>query len=756
MVAQKAKPKINRIEFDEQGFIKSGTMAEKSKLKSLQNDITKRDIMFIKSVGNPIAKNNQSFVKSAHIGVNLLYKNDVMADDTFDQISRMSSIYHNLLLDTCNRDYYNNVNPKSVVTVLGPYESMAMLSSSVQRTFDEDSYVHTKLKSEIDNLSFSDMNHEYQSIRYNALNNNSMYLTADSAALIYLAWSKQACDELYKTDDDENAVRDIYNDKIIALKYLCDEYRIPSEELYGTIRAKVSEITNEDSQLIVDMKPVLDDTIYKDMSPRDIEFKSKQSNVWQAWYDIINMSDKNDSEPSVGDEYKQADEQKKAESKTESKKKTEQKAKEPEQTAERQTEGTEEPKKTEQVQQNAQKSQRKRTLKEKPVYVISGSAEEAQYLKQLKDDITGADISFMDYNANLSDISSNDYDSQMSRMNQMYYRMMLSQCVRPLMYGINPDSIIQTVGTFAGMALMNKGFRQACHTEVQQRLYPAMNKLPMSYQQKMLFNDELPIGLDSAAMMHLSWSKQAYDKMREPGADVNSIMDDYARATDALKARCERCGISEDDLNQNIRLKVGQLAQKNPEVLTLFTETAYQQVTMADFQQDGETSVWTGEFIDTTGILNCDSNGNPQPGTFYTGSFTPRPPLSMDDMINGYQAVLSEMETCNTVDELDKFLTHHDADADLYLTMMVSDGCDYDEVVQSMGDANKTAMKRWINNHSDEYDNLKVWAHKFAEKTDAQNKARQKAGVANRKIPTKFEEILQDSGEHYNYSMDKM
>lgn len=756
MAVQATKPKIKKIEFDEQGFIKSGTMAEKSKLKSLQNDITKRDAMFIKSVGNPTAKNNQNFVKQAHINVNMLNRNNVMADDTFDQISRMNNIYHNLMLDTCNRDYYNDVNPKSVITVLGPYESLAVLSPSIQQTFDENSYINTKLKSEIDSLSFDDTNLECQSLRYNALNNNSVYLNADSASIIYLAWSKQACDELRRPDCDEDTIKSAYKNKITELEKMCDKYQISHEELYGTIRAKVSEITNEDSQLIADMKLVLEDTIYKDVSPRDAEFKTKQSNVWRTWYDVINISDEEGNEQSVEDEHKQTDKQKKTESKTESKEKTERKAKESKQTADQQTKKAEGPKRAEQVWQNVQRPQTKRTLKDKPIYVVSGSAEEIQYLNQLKNDIINADISFMDYNANLSSISSNDYDSQMSRMNQMYYRMMLSQCVRPLMYGINPDSIIQTVGTFAGMALMNKGFRQACHTEVQQRLYPAISKLPISYQQKMLFNDELPIGLDSAAMMHLSWSKQAYDKMREPGADVNSIMDDYARATDALKARCERSGISEDDLNQNIRLKVGQLAQKNPEILTLFMETAYQQVTMADFQQDGETSVWTGEFVDTTGMLNCDSNGNPQPGIFYTGAFTPRPPLSMDDMMNGYQAILSEMETCNTVDELDEFLTHHDADADLYLTMMVSDGCDYDEVVQSMGDANKTAMKSWINSHPDEHDNLKAWAHKYGETTDAQNKARQKAGVANRKIPTKFEEILQDSGEYYDYSMDKM
>lgn len=418
--------------------------------------------------------------------------------------------------------------------------------------------------------------------------------------------------------------------------------------------------------------------------------------------------------------------------------------------------------------QDVKSKSKQRVLKNKPVYIVGGSKEEAQYLAQLKSDITDMDVSFMDYNASVNHSVQGDYDSQIGRMNQMYYRMLLNQCVRPLIYGINPNTILQSVGMYAGMALINKDFRESCHTMVQQQLYPIAEKLSLKYQQKMVLNHELPIGLDSAAMMHLSWTKQAYNKMREPGADVDGIMSDYMQATASLAERCERSGISSGDLNKMVRIKVGQLAQKNPEILTLFKETAYQQITMDDFHKEtyqvqGKNGVesyvnmvWSGEFTDVTGQLSPDKKGNPQCGIAYEGTFTPRPPCNIDDMMESYQDMLSGMKGCNTVKELDDFFKQHDIDSDLYETMMVADGYDRNAVIERMSLCNKSAMKSWMTEHPDETDNLRTWASQVADKMNAQNSARQKAGVANRKVPTKFEDILQDSGEYYDYSMNKI
>lgn len=749
MANQDVKSKDKNVEFDDRGFIKSGTEAEKRKLKNLQRDITKRDIMFIKSVKNPTDKKNQNFVRQAHIDVNTLDKNDVMADDGFEQISRMSNMYHNLIFDMCNGDYYSDVNPRSVMGVLGPYESTAARPSSTCSIFGENSYVVEKLFMETSKaFTLYDKDGQFKvqcGLDYGSYASD-LRLNADSASVIYLAWSKQASDELRKAGCNEDAVKKAYKDKIGKLEKLCDDCQIPRSELYGTIRSKISEITNEDAQLIADMKPILGDTIYKTVSPRDAEFKTKQSSVWQKWYEAIDVLNEHD-EKLLG----------KAESKT----------KESDHNNNSQAKQTDEPKKTEQARQNGQKSQSKKILKDKSVYLVEGSDEERRYLNQLKDDITNTDVSFMDYNASVSDISSNDYDSQMGRMNQMYYRMMLGQCVRPLMYGVNPTSILQTVGMYAGMALVNKGFRQNCNTMIQQQLYPVAEKLPIKYQKKMMLNHELPIGLDSAAMMHLSWTKQAYDKMREPGANVSEIMNEYAQATNALQERCQRSGISSGDLNKMVRIKVGQLAQKNPEILTLFSETAYQQVTMDDFHKETQqiqgkdgvesyvATVWSGEFTDNTGELSCNKKGEPQAGAPYDGTFTPRPPCTMNDMMAGYKDMLSGMKDCKTVEELDEFFVQHDMDSDLYETMMVADGYDRNTVVNNMSAVNKAAMKDWMTSHPDETDNLKEWASQFAKKMNTQYSARQKTGAADRKVPTKFEDILQDSGEYYNYSMDK-
>lgn len=303
---------------------------------------------------------------------------------------------------------------------------------------------------------------------------------------------------------------------------------------------------------------------------------------------------------------------------------------------------------------------------------------------------------------------------------------------------------------------------------VQQALYPVAKSLPETMQKKMLVNNSMPIGLESAAMMHISWSKQAYNKMREPGVDIEDIMSNYERATSLLTERCEKNGISKEELNQMIRTKIGQLAQRNPEVLTLFKETAYQGVDMADFYEKTSVvytdngveldtqEVWAGEFIDTTGKLSKDKKGNAQPGSLYTGAFTPRPPLDMNNFLDSYQNMLSGMMDCKNVKELNTFFVEHDADNDLYQTMMVSDGHDYDTVTQALGSINKEMMRQWIDAYPDEKENLKNWANEWGKKMNNQDSARREAGVTNRRVPSKFEDILQDSGQYYNYGIDDM
>lgn len=418
------------------------------------------------------------------------------------------------------------------------------------------------------------------------------------------------------------------------------------------------------------------------------------------------------------------------------------------------------------TQTGQKRVENKRVLKDKPVYVQEGSAEEANYLNQLKADIMQADISFMDYNKKASDIMSGDYSSQASYMNKMYYRMMLSQCIRPLSQGINPTSILQVVGMYAGMTLTNKEFKQSCNSLIQQSLYPVVEKLSPKFQQKMLDNHELPIGLDSAAMIHLSWTQQAYDKMREPGVDIDEILESYTQATGFLKERCARSGISESDLNQMIRTKVGQLAQKNPEIFTLFKETAYDNVSMDDFHEEvvkvkGEHgveehsyTVWSGEFIDVDGRFNKDKKGNSQPGSSYTGTFTPRPPSDVESMAASYCGFLSGMSNCNTAEELKDFFKDNDKYHDLYTTMMVSDGYHPEIVTQVLSKMCEVSLTDWCEAHPSEINNLKQWSEEYAMKKEEQWRARENAGVAGRKIPTKFEEILKDSGEYYNYTID--
>lgn len=126
------------------------------------------------------------------------------------------------------------------------------------------------------------------------------------------------------------------------------------------------------------------------------------------------------------------------------------------------------------------------------------------------------------------------------------------------------------------------------------------------------FTPREPLTVESAAARKLDMTIQAYKDMREDGADVLKIQENYDASMAQLSKMCEVDGIDEQAVNRQMRISVGEMARKNPAVMDMFNESTYQGVRRAPYHKDIDGQpVWSGEY------MNAD-------GSKFDGAFTPR------------------------------------------------------------------------------------------------------------------------------------
>lgn len=282
----------------------------------------------------------------------------------------------------------------------------------------------------------------------------------------------------------------------------------------------------------------------------------------------------------------------------------------------------------------------KKELKEKPKIEV-GSAEEEAYLNRLDADIANINDDYMNYTAEHADILDNEA-SQMSYMQKVRHMMMFSACASPLAHGVNPSSLVQSIGMYAGMRLVDKDFSNNVERGVADMLSPFVQKKAEEKGENSIWAkwaDKLkkagndgrdPLDPETAALTQMGFVKKAYNDMRQPGADIDAISKSYEESVKGLYKVAAHDGVSGDDIRTQFNFMAGKMIERDPSAMKYFNETAYNGVSMADYKErtvammgdngqayEATTYEWSGEFT------NKD-------GSEFTGTFTPRTPYTAD------------------------------------------------------------------------------------------------------------------------------
>lgn len=150
------------------------------------------------------------------------------------------------------------------------------------------------------------------------------------------------------------------------------------------------------------------------------------------------------------------------------------------------------------------------------------------------------------------------------------------------------------------------------------------------------FTPRIPLTADSAARDKLNLVIGAYKDMRRPGANPDEIMQSYHESVARLDKMCALDGVSGEDVDKAMRVRVCAMIEKDPKSANLFAETCHDELRPELHRNPDNPSeaIWTGEFVTRDGQL-------------FTGGFTPRVPQTADDFakmkIGVVQGVYHEM-----------------------------------------------------------------------------------------------------------------
>lgn len=297
----------------------------------------------------------------------------------------------------------------------------------------------------------------------------------------------------------------------------------------------------------------------------------------------------------------------------------------------------------------------RKKLKEKPVNDMEyGSTDEQAYLNKLESDIMDINADYVNYAAEHSDILDNQ-TSQLSYMQKVRHLMMFSSCITPMAHGITGDSLIQSIGMYAGMRLFDKDFAKNVNKGVAEILSPYVQKKAEEKGEGSKWSkwaDKLesakndgrtPLDPETAALTQMGFAKRAYEDMRKPGANVDEISGQYEEAVKSLYKVAAHDGVSGDDINQSFKFMVGKMIEHDPETMKYFNETSYSGVTMDDYKPETVVIIGDdGKPAEQT-KFTWDGNFRNPDGSDFTGTFTPRRPYSAES----YETVCSNFVSEN-------------------------------------------------------------------------------------------------------------
>ena len=276
-------------------------------------------------------------------------------------------------------------------------------------------------------------------------------------------------------------------------------------------------------------------------------------------------------------------------------------------------------------------------------HIPVGSVTESEELTKLERQIADVELTYEQYAENNLDFQKpvEEQEEKMGKMNKLFCLALAGVCLTPLRKGVNSKSVLRTVGLWLGCCFLSKSFRQECNHVISKVFHPLMSKKMDTAKADSMFkkrglliserDDSLPLTPDSVAVMKIAFCKQAYAKMHEKGADVDSVLRDYEKASEKLYDYAMRDGIRPELVDKSMRKIATDLIDKDSSFLQVFTETAYDTaVRGADmvhrqrYKDGDDTKVrtytsWEGDYVDT--------DGNP-----YKDAFTPRKPESVNTL----------------------------------------------------------------------------------------------------------------------------
>lgn len=332
--------------------------------------------------------------------------------------------------------------------------------------------------------------------------------------------------------------------------------------------------------------------------------------------------------------------------------------------------------------------------------VTAGSMEEKQHLDHLTQDIMNMNVEFVDFISKSK--ASKEYVTQRhDSINNDYNQRLMMMITMPLRRGCNKEAVLQSIGIAAGAMLFSKDFRKSCSATVQNVMYPYVSMLadrskPGGFwdkqRQKLSVAEKgrLPFTPESAAVMHLGFCKNAYNRMREPGADRDQVLKEYKEAVQTLHSMARDDGISGEVLNQSVRTIAGQLIERDPKLAVCFEELSMRGVSRGQGKVENMHETWQGEYL--------DSSGKP-----YKGAFNPRIPRTPDEYGRVFSKFFSEQfKDCTTTDMLTDKMKSPELKqlCNNYVKFMLQDGMKIEDIRTHMMGYMRQGVMDWCDRNN--------------------------------------------------------
>ena len=255
-----------------------------------------------------------------------------------------------------------------------------------------------------------------------------------------------------------------------------------------------------------------------------------------------------------------------------------------------------------------------------------------------------------------------------------YSSLLMVECLRPLRGGVGASSVVSAAAMYAAAYMASPTFREYTKeigAGVQDKVDNALNKRAekmrgkeekSGWPMKKVWRDRLekmradergdraPYDLLSATTEEMAINDDAFLAMRQPDADVAGVEQRRVARVRSLYSMAKEDGISEEALSASTRWAVGQRILRNPQMGSMYNETAYDGFAPRGTVQrpgpDGKpVTQWSGQFSNRSGQVITG------------GGFAPRQPLDAE----GHQAVVElsvkeGLESVNSLAEMDEAL----------------------------------------------------------------------------------------------------